>query len=107
LLVQSEATVASTLAQYRVGRVTFASVLEALAGYLSDLNGFLDSVATTQKIAIAEQEISLEAPGSSAGGVGGPAMPGAGATSSSSSPSGRAAGSSQAGDGGGASMSRM
>jgi outer membrane protein TolC len=106
LLVQSEATVASTLAQYRVGRVAFASVLEALAGYLSDLNGFLDSVATTQKIAIAEQEISLEAPGSSAGGVGGPAMPGAGATSSVSS-SGRTAGPSQGGDGGGASMSRM
>jgi cobalt-zinc-cadmium efflux system outer membrane protein len=72
LLVQSEATVSSTLAQYRVGRVAFASVLEALAGYLSDLNGFLDSVATTQKIVIAEQEISLDAPGSSAGGHGGP-----------------------------------
>jgi outer membrane protein TolC len=107
LLVQSEATVSSTLAQYRVGRVAFASVLEALAGYLSDLNGFLDSVATTQTIVIAEQEISLEAPGSSAGGLGGPAMPGAGATSSSSSPSGRSAGSSQSSDSAGASMSRM
>lgn len=107
LLIQSEATVSSTLAQYRVGRVTFASVLEALAGYLSDLNGFLDSVATTQTIVIAEQEISLEAPGSSAGGLGGPAMPGPGATSPSVSSSGRAAGSSQGGDSAGASMSRM
>jgi outer membrane protein TolC len=106
LLVQSEATVSSTLAQYRVGRVTFASVLEALAGYLSDLNGFLDSVAATHKIVIAEQEISLDAPGGSAGGIGGPAMPGAGATSSSSS-AGRVAGSAQDGDGAGASMSRM
>jgi cobalt-zinc-cadmium efflux system outer membrane protein len=106
LLIQSEATVSSTLAQYQVGRVTFASVLEALAGYLTDLNGFLDSVATTQKIVIAEQEISLDAPGSSAGSLSGPAMPGAGATSSSSS-SDRTAGSPQAGDGAGASMSRM
>jgi len=106
LLVQSEATVSSTLAQYQVGRVTFASVLEALAGYLSDLNGFLDSVATTHKIVVAEQEISLDAPGSSAGGIGGPAMPGTGATSSSAS-AGRTTGSSQDGDSAGASMSRM
>jgi outer membrane protein TolC len=106
LLVQSEATVSSTLAQYQVGRVTFASVLEALAGYLSDLNGFLDSVAATQKIVIAEQEISLEAPGGSTGGSGGAAMPGAGATSSASS-LGRTVGSSQDGDSSGASMSRM
>ena len=106
LLIESDATVSSTLAQYRVGRVSFASVLEALAGYLSDLNGFLDSVATTQNIVIAEQEISLEAPGSSAASMGGPAMPGAGATSASVS-SGRTAGSSPEADSAGASMSRM
>jgi outer membrane protein TolC len=106
LLVQSEATVSSTLAQYQVGRVTFASVLEALAGYLSDLNGFLDSVVATHKIVIAEQEISLDAPGGSAGGTGGAAMPGAGATTSSSS-AGRSSGSAQDGDGAGAAMSRM
>ncbi len=41
LLVQSDATVSSTLSQYQVGRVTFASVLEALSGYLADVNGFL------------------------------------------------------------------
>jgi len=63
LLVQSDATVASTLAQYQVGRVTFASVLEALAGYLGDVNGFYDSVAAAQRIAIAEREISLDPPG--------------------------------------------
>jgi outer membrane protein, heavy metal efflux system len=105
LLVQSEATVSSTLAQYRVGRVSFASVLEALAGYLSDLNGFLGSVATAQKIAVAEQEISLDAPGGPAGGWGGSPMPGAGATTPSVS--GRSTGSSQDGSGAGASMSRM
>jgi cobalt-zinc-cadmium efflux system outer membrane protein len=106
LLVQSEATVSSTLAQYRVGRVAFASVLEALAGYLSDLNGFLESVATTQKIVIAEQEISLDAPGGTVGGMGGAAVPGAGATAASPS-SGRSASSSQDGDSPAASMSRM
>jgi outer membrane protein TolC len=60
LLVQSEATVASTLVQYQVGRVPFASVLEALSGYLVDVNGFLESIAAAQRIAIAEREISLE-----------------------------------------------
>jgi outer membrane protein TolC len=60
LLVQSEATVASTLVQYQVGRVPFASVLEALSGYLVDVNGFLESIAAAQRIAIAEREVSLE-----------------------------------------------
>jgi outer membrane protein, heavy metal efflux system len=107
LLVQSDATVSSTLSQYQVGRVTFASVLEALAGYLSDVNGFYDSVAAAQRIAIAERELSLDAPGGpAAGGMGGSAMPGAGATPAQSS-SGRSAGSQQGGDTGGASMSRM
>ena len=78
LLIQSEATVSSTLAQYQVGRVTFASVLEALAGHLADVNGFLTSVAAAQQIAIAEREISLDVPGGSAtGGMGGTAIPGA------------------------------
>lgn len=59
LLARSEATVVSTQAQYQVGRVSFASVLEALAGYLADRNGYLESVAAAQRIAIAEREISL------------------------------------------------
>jgi outer membrane protein TolC len=81
LLVQSEATVKSTLAQYQVGRVTFASVLEALGGYLGDMNGFLESVVAAQRIAVAQREISLDPPeGPAAGGMGAPAMPGAGAT---------------------------
>lgn len=107
LLVQSDATVSSTMAQYQVGRVAFASVLEALAGYLADTNGFLDSIAAAQRIDIAEREISLDAPGGpAAGGMGGSAMPGAGATSAQSS-SGRSTGSRQDGDSAGASMSRM
>jgi outer membrane protein, heavy metal efflux system len=62
LLVQSQATVKSTLLQYQVGRVTFASVFEALSGYLSDVSGFLESVTASQRVAIAEREISLDAP---------------------------------------------
>lgn len=107
LLAQSEATVSSTLAQYQVGRVTFASVLEALAGYLSDLNGFFDSVAATQAIAIAEREISLDAPGgASGGGMGGAKMPGAGATSAGAAAN-RGGAQPEGGESSGPSMSRM
>jgi hypothetical protein len=79
LLVQSEATVKSTMSQYQVGNVTFASVLETIAGYLSDLNGYLDSVSLTQKIAIAHREISLDdIIGAMQGEFSGTSMPGAG-----------------------------
>jgi cobalt-zinc-cadmium efflux system outer membrane protein len=84
LLVQSRATADSTLAQYRVGRVTFASVLEANAGYLNDEDAFLAAVNELQRITIAFVEVSLDPVGASAagGGMGGGAgMPGAGATS--------------------------
>ena len=106
LLVQSEATVNSTLLQYQVGRVTFASVLEALVGYLNDRNGFLESIAAAQRIAIAQREISLEASGGGAAGLGGGAIPGAGgqATSGSSAASAPAQG---VESGGGSSMTRM
>ena len=81
LLVQSQATTESTLAQYRVGKVTFASVLEANAGYLSDQEQFLLDSADAQRIAIASAEVSLEPAGASgaAGGMGGVSIPGAGA----------------------------
>ena len=106
LLIQSEATVASTLSQYQVGRVTFASVLEALSGYVADVNGFFDSVVAVQRIAIAEREISLDAPSSpAAGGLGASAIPGAGVTDASST-SNRIS-QPQGADGMGASLSRM
>lgn len=60
LLVQSNATVESTLAQYRVGRVTFASVLEAIAGLIADEDAYLVAIADAQRIAIAGGEVSLE-----------------------------------------------
>ena len=62
LLVQSEATVSSTLAQYQVGRVPFASVLEALGGWIADQGGFLESIAQAQLLAIAQAEVSLDPP---------------------------------------------
>lgn len=81
LLVQSRATAESTLAQYRVGRVTFASVLEANAGYIADEDSFLSAVADAQRIAIAAAEVSLDLAGAaSGGGMGGGGVPGAGAS---------------------------
>jgi len=107
LLAQSETTVSSTLVQYQVGRVAFASVLEALSGYLSDVNGFFDSVAAAHRIAIAQREVSLESAGGGGGGAAGnTAMPGAGATSAASSP-GRGSGQQASGESAGPSMSRM
>lgn len=81
LLVQSQATTESTLAQYRVGKVTFASVLEANAGYLSDQEAHLLASAEAQRIAIASAEVSLDPVGAAgaAGGIGGTSIPGAGA----------------------------
>jgi outer membrane protein TolC len=79
LLVQSEAAAESTMSQYRVGRVTFASVLEVLNGYVADRSSFLESMAEAQRIAIAQWELSLDPPaGASAAMAGGP-VPGAGA----------------------------
>ncbi|HVI94492.1 MAG TPA: TolC family protein, partial [Anaeromyxobacter sp.] len=83
LLVQSRATADSTLAQYQVGRVTFASVLEANVGYINDEDGYLESAVDAQRIAIASAEVSLEPVGStSAGAMSASAVPGAGGMSS-------------------------
>lgn len=79
LLVQSTATVDSSLAQFRVGRVTFASVLEALAGYVADEEAYLATAADAQRVAIARFEVSLDPVGVAAAAGGGGAMPGAGA----------------------------
>ncbi len=105
LLVQSEATVASTTAQYRVGRVTFASVLEALAGYLGDVDGFLQSVSESQRVAVADREVSLEAAGGGGGALGAASIPGAGAMGTSAGGAAPAPG--QAAEGSAAAMSRM
>lgn len=81
LLVQSEATVSSAMAQYQVGRVPFASVLEALGGHFADLVGYYESIAAAQRLDIAQRELSLDpVPGAAAGGFAAPSMPGGGAT---------------------------
>jgi hypothetical protein len=84
LLVQSQATADSTLVQYRAGNVTFASVLEANAGYINDEESYLTSVADAHRVAIAEAEISLNPIGAIAGGAAmasaPPGVPGAGPT---------------------------
>lgn len=87
VLIQSEATVSSALAQYKVGRVPFASVLEALSGYLADLAGFYESVAATQRIDIAQRGFSLDpVAGPVLGGPGGASMPGSSGMGSASAP---------------------
>jgi len=82
LLVQSRATAQSTLAQYRVGKVTFASVLEANAGYIADEESFLSAVADAQRIAIAAAEVSLDPVGISGAtaGLARGGVPGAGSS---------------------------
>ncbi len=109
LLVQSQATADSTLAQYRVGKVTFASVLEANAGLINDEEGLLLALAAAQRLAIADAEVTLEpAGGGAGGGMGSAAVPGAGAAGATggAAPSGAApaSGSSAAGS---SSMSKM
>jgi outer membrane protein TolC len=87
LLVQSEASADSTLAQYKVGKVTFASVLESNAGLIADEESYLESLAAAHRIRIADAEISLEPtamPGASASSAG---MPGAGPSSMGSAAS--------------------
>ena len=73
LLVQSDATVSSTVTQYRVGKVPLASVLEAMGGYVADVNGFFQSIVQAQRLAIALREISLA---DADGGL--PSLPGGG-----------------------------
>jgi len=80
LLVLSRATLDSTVSQYAVGRVTFASVLEASAGYVADEEGHLAAVADATRLAIQAAEVALDAPGAPGGGaMGGGGVPGAGA----------------------------
>ncbi|AGC46181.1 cation efflux system protein CusC [Myxococcus stipitatus DSM 14675] len=83
LLMQSAATAESTLTQYRVGRASFASVLEANSGIVRDEEDFLSTLVEAQRLAIAQAEVSLEpvaALGGGSAGAGG--MPGAGSAPS-------------------------
>ena len=77
LLVQSEATADSTLSQYEVGKVTFASVLEANAGFIADQDGYLQAVAQAHLLEIERAEVSLGPVSSIRAGMGNTSMPGA------------------------------
>ena len=106
LIVQSQATADSTLGQYRVGRVTFASVLEAIAGVINDEDGLLQTVAAAQRLSIAAGEVSLEPAGGGAGGLSSGSIPGAGAASGGPSATAGAA-PATGGDAGSSSSSSM
>jgi outer membrane protein TolC len=88
LLVQSDAAVRSTLAQYGVGKVTFPSVLEVLRGVVADEGGYLDALAETQRLAIAQREVSLAPPTGLGGSVTSGSVPGAGAMGGGGKPGG-------------------
>lgn len=75
LLVQSEATTESTLAQYKVGRVGFSSVLEANAGFIADEEGYLQAIVAAHRVLIAEAELSLSPIGAAAAPMGASASP--------------------------------
>lgn len=89
ILVQSDAAVRSTLAQYQVGKVTFPSVLEVLRGLVVDEGGYLESLAATQRVAIADREVSLAPPGGLSGGGAGGSVPGAASVSTGGRPGGQ------------------
>jgi hypothetical protein len=102
ILVQSDVAVRSTLAQYKVGKATFASVLDVMRGLLVDQGGYLETLAQAQRLAIAQREVSLEAPaGGGVGGVASGAIPSAGASGAGGRPAARGGGAAPASGGAG------
>ncbi len=92
LLVQSDATVRSTLFQYRVGKVPFAAVLEVMRGLVTDEGGYLGTLADAERVLIGLREVSLQPP-SAAGGAasGGGTVPGASSPTAARTSSGAGA----------------
>ena len=77
--------------QCQVGRGPFASGREALRGYLSDLVGYYESVAATQRSDVAQRELSLDpVAGPARGGSGGASMQGSGGMGATPAPAGSA-----------------
>ena len=52
-------TAESTLAQYAVGKITFAAVLEATAGFIADQDGYLQALAQAHRLEIDALDVSL------------------------------------------------
>jgi hypothetical protein len=71
-----------------VGKVTFPSVLEVLRGVVADEGGYLDALAETQRLAIAQREVSLAPPAGLGGSVTSGSVPGAGAMGGGGKPGG-------------------
>ncbi len=60
LLVQSESALGSALAQYKAGAVPFGAMLDAGAGFLSDQDAYLGSVAQAWTLSIELAEVRLD-----------------------------------------------
>ena len=88
LLIQSKATTESTLAQYEVGKVTFASVLESNAGFIADEDGYLQALAQAHRLQIEAAEVSLGPVAPTGTAAGSAAIPGAGAAGGGGFPPG-------------------
>ena len=92
LLQQSEATIDSTLSQYAVGKVSLASVLEANASYLNDVDSYLQTLVDAQRVLIDTGEVSLQPtplssnPGMNTGGMGSGSTSASSANATESSP---------------------
>lgn len=82
LLVQSEAAVDSTLAQYEVGKLSLASVFQANAGLIADQEGYLQALAQVSRFEIDAFEVSLAPIASASAGMETARMPNAGANQS-------------------------
>ncbi len=77
LLADAEATATATLTQYRIGKVPFASVLEATSATIGLVDASYAVLVDAWKLAIAQDESSL-AEVSVSGGAMGSAVPGGG-----------------------------
>lgn len=77
LLADAESTATATLTQYRIGKVPFASVLEASSATIALVDASYAVLVDACKLAIAQDESSL-AEVSVSGGAMGSAVPGAG-----------------------------
>jgi cobalt-zinc-cadmium efflux system outer membrane protein len=95
LLIQSETAVRSTVTQYKVGKVPFASVLEVMRGLVADEGAYLDAIAQAQRVAISQRELNLQpTPGLGGGGataMSGGTVPGSSGMTASARPSSGAA----------------
>ncbi|MBE2251904.1 MAG: TolC family protein [Myxococcus sp.] len=77
LLANAEATATATLTQYRIGKVPFASVLEATSATIALVDASYAVLVDAWKLAIAQDESSLAEVSVNGGGMGS-AVPGAG-----------------------------